>query len=42
MADLRFFERTGPYTLDFLASLTGARLQDPAVAGRLMTDVAPL
>jgi UDP-3-O-[3-hydroxymyristoyl] glucosamine N-acyltransferase len=42
MADPRFFDRAGPYTLDALASLTGTRLHDPAAGGRLMTDVAPL
>jgi UDP-3-O-[3-hydroxymyristoyl] glucosamine N-acyltransferase len=42
MADPRFFDRAGPYTLDALASRTGARLHDPAAGGRLMTDVAPL
>jgi UDP-3-O-[3-hydroxymyristoyl] glucosamine N-acyltransferase len=42
MADPRFFERAGPYTLDALASLTGARLLDPAAGGRLIADVAPL
>jgi UDP-3-O-[3-hydroxymyristoyl] glucosamine N-acyltransferase len=42
MADPRFFERAGPYTLDDLARLTGARLHDQASGGRPMADVAPL
>jgi UDP-3-O-[3-hydroxymyristoyl] glucosamine N-acyltransferase len=42
MADPRFFERAGPFTLNDLASLSGARLQDPAAGGRLIGDVAPL
>ena len=42
MADPRFFERAGPFTLNDLASLSGARLQDPAAGSRLMADVAPL
>jgi UDP-3-O-[3-hydroxymyristoyl] glucosamine N-acyltransferase len=42
MADPRFFERAGPYTLDALAALIGARLHDPAAGGRLVADVAPL
>jgi UDP-3-O-[3-hydroxymyristoyl] glucosamine N-acyltransferase len=42
MADPRFFERAGPYTLDALASLSGARLHDPATGDRLVIDVAPL
>jgi UDP-3-O-[3-hydroxymyristoyl] glucosamine N-acyltransferase len=42
MPDPRFFERAGPYTLDVLASLTGARLEDSAAGGRLMSDVSPL
>jgi UDP-3-O-[3-hydroxymyristoyl] glucosamine N-acyltransferase len=42
MADPRFFQRAGPFTLAAVASLSGARLQDPAAAGRLIVDVAPL
>jgi UDP-3-O-[3-hydroxymyristoyl] glucosamine N-acyltransferase len=42
MADPRFFERAGPYTLDALASLTGARLHEAAAGDRLIVDVAPL
>jgi UDP-3-O-[3-hydroxymyristoyl] glucosamine N-acyltransferase len=42
MADPRFFERTGPYSLAQLAELTGARLHDPNDGGRPVADVAPL
>jgi UDP-3-O-[3-hydroxymyristoyl] glucosamine N-acyltransferase len=42
MADPRFFTRAGPYTLDALASLSGAVLRDPGDGDRLITDVAPL
>jgi UDP-3-O-[3-hydroxymyristoyl] glucosamine N-acyltransferase len=42
VADPRFFERAGPFSLDQLASLTGARLHDPAAGSRPMADVAPL
>lgn len=42
MADPRFFNRAGPHALARLAELSGARLQDPAAAGRLIGDVAPL
>jgi UDP-3-O-[3-hydroxymyristoyl] glucosamine N-acyltransferase len=42
MADRRFFERAGPFTLDALAALTGARLLRPEEGGRLCRDVAPL
>jgi UDP-3-O-[3-hydroxymyristoyl] glucosamine N-acyltransferase len=42
MADSRFFERTGPHSLAFLAKLSGARLLDPADGERLVDDVAPL
>src|SRR5712691_7103439 len=42
MADPRFFDRAGPYSLDALAALSGARLRDPADGGRLVHDVAPL
>jgi len=42
MADPRFFERAGPYSLDALAALSGARLQVPGDGGRLFDDVAPL
>lgn len=42
MADPRFFQRAGPYSLDALAARTGARLADAAVGDRMMEDVAPL
>jgi UDP-3-O-[3-hydroxymyristoyl] glucosamine N-acyltransferase len=42
MADPRFFQRTGPNSLDALAALTGARLANPADGSRLIEDVAPL
>ena len=42
MADPRFFDRAGPYSLAALAELSGARLLDPAEGGRLIEDVAPL
>jgi len=42
MADPRFFNRAGPFSLDALAALTGARLLDPSAGGRIFTDVAPL
>jgi len=42
MADPRFFQRTGPKSLDALAALTGARLADPTDGGRMVEDVAPL
>jgi UDP-3-O-[3-hydroxymyristoyl] glucosamine N-acyltransferase len=42
MADPRFFTRAGPYTLDALASLSGAVLRDPGDGDRLIADVAPL
>src|SRR4051794_36310792 len=42
MADPRFFDRAGPYSLAALAELSGARLLDPAGGGRLVADVAPL
>ena len=41
MTDLRFFDRAGPYSLDALATLTGARLRDGA-ADKQLADVAPL
>ena len=41
MTDLRFFDRAGPYSLDALARLTGARLRDGA-ADKQLADVAPL
>jgi UDP-3-O-[3-hydroxymyristoyl] glucosamine N-acyltransferase len=42
MADSRFFQRAGPHLLDALASLSGAKLADPAHGTRLIEDVAPL
>jgi UDP-3-O-[3-hydroxymyristoyl] glucosamine N-acyltransferase len=42
MADPRFFDRAGPFTLDALAALSGARLLRPQDDDRLFRDVAPL
>jgi UDP-3-O-[3-hydroxymyristoyl] glucosamine N-acyltransferase len=42
MADPRFFHRAGPFTLDALAALTGARLLRPQEDKQLYRDVAPL
>jgi UDP-3-O-[3-hydroxymyristoyl] glucosamine N-acyltransferase len=42
MTDLRFFDRAGPYSLDELAELSGARLGGGADGKQLITDVAPL
>src|ERR1700704_4330288 len=42
MADPRFFDRAGPYSLADLAALSGARLSQPGDADRLFRDVAPL
>lgn len=42
MADPRFFERAGPYTLARLAELSGASLLDPGDGARLFADVSPL
>src|SRR5438045_9647843 len=42
MTDLRCFDRAGPYSLDELAELSGARLGGGADGKQLMTDVAPL
>lgn len=42
MADPRFFTRGGPFTLDELATLSGATLRDPADGARPICDVAPL
>ena len=42
MADPRFFDRAGPFSLDALAALSGATLRDPAGGERLFIDVAPL
>lgn len=42
MADLRFHDRKGPFTLAELAECTGARLMEGADPGRRLVDVAPL
>jgi UDP-3-O-[3-hydroxymyristoyl] glucosamine N-acyltransferase len=42
MADPRFFDRAGPFTLDALSALSGARLLRPTDGERLCRDVAPL
>ncbi|MEK9970879.1 MAG: LpxD N-terminal domain-containing protein, partial [Ferrovibrio sp.] len=42
MADPRFFERAGPFTLGELAGRCGARLADAALAERSVDDVATL
>jgi UDP-3-O-[3-hydroxymyristoyl] glucosamine N-acyltransferase len=42
MADPRFFDRAGPFTLAALAQLCGARLVRPEEGGRVLRDVAPL
>lgn len=42
MADPRFFDRAGPFSLGSLAELSSARLRDPADGTRLISDVAPL
>jgi UDP-3-O-[3-hydroxymyristoyl] glucosamine N-acyltransferase len=42
MADPRFFQRAGPFSLARLAALTGARLRRPEDGERLFIDVAPL
>src|SRR5260370_31460889 len=42
MADPRFFNRAGPFTLDALSALSGATLLRPEEGGRLCRDVAPL
>jgi UDP-3-O-[3-hydroxymyristoyl] glucosamine N-acyltransferase len=42
MADPRFFDRTGPFTLEALAKLSGALLSDPESGGLLFRDVRPL
>ncbi|MBV8889931.1 MAG: UDP-3-O-(3-hydroxymyristoyl)glucosamine N-acyltransferase [Alphaproteobacteria bacterium] len=42
MADPRFFDRAGPFSLGALAALSGARLSRPHDGGRLFSDVAPL
>jgi UDP-3-O-[3-hydroxymyristoyl] glucosamine N-acyltransferase len=42
MADPRFFDRAGPFTLEALAALSGARMLDPQGGTRLYRDVGPL
>jgi UDP-3-O-[3-hydroxymyristoyl] glucosamine N-acyltransferase len=42
MADPRFFERAGPFTLGQLAEMTGASLGDASAAPRVMHDVGAL
>src|SRR5258708_6604416 len=42
MADPRFFDPAGPFSLDAIAALSGAPLEAPQRGGQLITDVAPL
>jgi UDP-3-O-[3-hydroxymyristoyl] glucosamine N-acyltransferase len=42
MADPRFFDRAGPFSLDALATLSGATLYNPRAADRRFADVAPV
>ncbi len=42
MADPRFFDRAGPFSLSALAALSGATLVDEAAGERVMVDVSPL
>ena len=42
MADPRFFDRAGPYTLETIAALSGARPVQAADPAQLFYDVAPL
>ncbi|MBV8133720.1 MAG: UDP-3-O-(3-hydroxymyristoyl)glucosamine N-acyltransferase [Alphaproteobacteria bacterium] len=42
MADPRFFDRAGPFTLESLAALSGARLLNPQGSARIFRDVGPL
>jgi UDP-3-O-[3-hydroxymyristoyl] glucosamine N-acyltransferase len=42
MPDPRFFERAGPFSLDQLAHMTGARLHRSGNGTRMIADVAPL
>jgi UDP-3-O-[3-hydroxymyristoyl] glucosamine N-acyltransferase len=42
MADPRFFDRAGPFSLGALAALSGATLNDPSQCERLVLDVGPL
>src|SRR5260221_872386 len=42
MADPRFFDRAGPFSLEALAALSGAQLRNSADGERLIADVSPL
>ena len=42
MSDLRFHDRTGPYSLAKISSASECVLADPAFAEKIITDVAPL
>ena len=42
MADPRFFHRAGPFSLEALAAISGAKLADPSLGARTIDDVAPL
>jgi UDP-3-O-[3-hydroxymyristoyl] glucosamine N-acyltransferase len=42
MADPRFFDRGGPFTLEALSALSGAGLLHPLGGARLFRDVSPL
>lgn len=42
MADPRFFERAGPFTLAELTTIAGAKLAEGADPGKRVVDVAPL
>ncbi len=42
MADTRFFERSGPFSLLQLAEISGAELQQTTRNDQIITDVAPL
>lgn len=42
MADPRFFQRSGPFTLAELATLVGGELADANTGGKVVADVAPL
>ena len=42
MPDPRFFDRAGPFTLDALCGMSGAKLLSPEDRTRVFSDVAPL
>ncbi len=42
MADLRFFDRKGPFTLEQVASISGITLSDSADSSASFEDIAPL